>query len=182
MRLTRRWFCAGLVATPLVVAADRLMPLRGVRVPPDVLPPSWCPPGWLPCLGQELSRFQFPDLFTNTVDVGSRSGRRFRPLHAGRDTAKLQVIRPQERDQMDAYGFYDPYNQSRGRINHTVSVTITSVAHQRRANGAVVPAGCYARIDVPKDVYEATCGPVDPASVVTQVTGMSTHQPYQPLG
>jgi hypothetical protein len=64
--LTRRGIfgvLTGLVAAPLVVKANVLMPLRGVKVPPDLEIPSWCPHGWVPAMGQTVSKFQFPELY-----------------------------------------------------------------------------------------------------------------------
>jgi hypothetical protein len=63
--MNRRGFLTGLVsalAAPLVVRAENLMPLRGIKVPLDYEVPEWCPPGWIPASGQTLHRLQFPEL------------------------------------------------------------------------------------------------------------------------
>lgn len=60
MLTSRRSFLGGLIASPAVVAATSLMPVRGFKL---YVPPAWCPPGWVPLDGQTFAREQYPVLW-----------------------------------------------------------------------------------------------------------------------
>jgi|SRR5882672_5135047 len=130
--INRRSFFSGLVAAvaaPLVVKAEMLMPLRGVKLLPDIDIPSWCPPGWVPADGRLVSKFQFPELhkwFAKTREYGAHGSENFRL--------------PDMRGMVGMTG-YSGYETLEVQFATRPNVQIISVGDMRWPNGRLSPPG-----------------------------------------
>ncbi len=78
MLIARRGFLLGLVATPAVVSASNLMPIRPWEAPIE----HWGLSPWLLCNGAKLSPAEWPELFAVLGYSHGRKGDHFRlPNH-----------------------------------------------------------------------------------------------------
>ena len=114
----------GLVAAPLVVKANVLMPLRGVKVLPDIEIPTWCPRGWVPAMGQTVSKWQFPELYRV---IGTQFG------SEGEATFKL----PDNRALLWRNGFDDKSNATFETATYRTAANVPLISTQTmvRFNG-----------------------------------------------